>query len=65
MWNSKALGKAAFLKKKILILYDTLMVPVLTCNFRSMFKAAENGKITVFSEIHYEIQDDKGNVAFV
>ena len=54
--------KLPSLKKKILNLYDTLMVPGLTYNLLSVSKAAVNGKITVFNETHCEIQDDKGNV---
>ena len=50
------------LKKKLLNLNDTLMVPELTYNLLSVSKAVENGKITVFNKTHCEIQEDKGNV---
>ena len=51
--------KLPSLKKKILNLHDTLMVPGLAYKLLSVPKTAENGKTTVFNETHCERQDDK------
>ena len=48
--------------KETCTLYDNLLVPDLAYNLLSITSAAKKGKVTIFSEMRYEIRDSKSKL---